>query len=206
MTFPDQKFPDIAAYSDAYFDQLKAAAKSVDRTKLAAAAAILEKAYGQGATLYVCGNGGSAAISNHLICDHLKLIRTDTDMLPRVVSLSTNIETITAIANDISYDDVFVYQIESLGQKDDVLMTISSSGDSENVVRAATWARDKGLSVVSLTGFEGGRTAKLADVNIHVGSDNYGVIEDIHQSLMHILAQFIRQKQMAEDLIQQRKF
>ena len=206
MTFPDQKFSDIAGYCDAYFEQTKSAAASVDREKLSQAAALLEESYGKGATLYVCGNGGSAAISNHLVCDHLKLIRTDTDLIARVVSLSATIETITAIANDISYDDVFVYQIESLGQKGDVLMTISSSGDSENVVRAATWARENGLTVISLTGFTGGRTAKISDINLHVGSNNYGVIEDVHQSLMHILAQFIRQKQMTEPLIQDRKF
>ncbi len=206
MTFPDQKFSDIAGYSDAYFKQLKAAAASVDRTKLSQAATLLETSYGRGATLYVCGNGGSAAISNHLVCDHLKLIRTDTDLIARVVSLSTNIETITAIANDISYEDVFVYQLQSLGLKGDILMTISSSGDSENVVRAATWAKENGITVISLTGFAGGRTAEIADINLHVEGDNYGVIEDIHQSLMHILAQYIRQKQMTEPLIKERKF
>jgi len=206
MTFPDQKFPDMASYGDAYFEQLKIAAASVDRAALSQAADRLEVAYAKGATLYVCGNGGSAAISNHLICDHLKLIRTDTDLVPRVVSLSTNIETITAIANDISYDDVFVYQLESLGRKGDVLMTISSSGDSENVVRAATWAKENGLGMIALTGFTGGRTATIADINVHVQSDNYGVIEDVHQSVMHMLAQYVRQKQMDEPLIQQRKF
>ncbi|MGY8990332.1 MAG: D-sedoheptulose-7-phosphate isomerase [Rhodospirillales bacterium] len=206
MTFPDQKFPDMASYGDAYFEQLKIAAASVDRAALSQAADRLEAAYAKGATLYVCGNGGSAAISNHLICDHLKLIRTDTDLVPRVVSLSTNIETITAIANDISYDDVFVYQLESLGRKDDVLMTISSSGDSENVVRAATWAKENGLGMIALTGFAGGRTATIADINVHVQSDNYGVIEDVHQSVMHMLAQYVRQKQMDKPLIQQRKF
>jgi D-sedoheptulose 7-phosphate isomerase len=206
MTFPDQKFSNMASYGDAYFKQLKAAAASVDRAALSQAADRLEVSYAKGATLYVCGNGGSAAIANHLICDHLKLVRTDTDLVPRVVSLSTNIETITAIANDISYDDVFVYQLESLGRKDDVLMTISSSGDSENVVRAATWAKENGLGMIALTGFAGGRTATIADINIHVQSDNYGVIEDVHQSVMHMLAQYVRQKQMDEPLIQQRKF
>jgi len=206
MTFPDQKFSNMASYGDAYFEQLKAAAASVDRAALSQAADQLEVSYAKGATLYVCGNGGSAAIANHLICDHLKLVRTDTDLVPRVVSLSTNIETITAIANDISYDDVFVYQLESLGRKDDVLMTISSSGDSENVMRAATWAKENGLGMIALTGFAGGRTATIADINIHVQSDNYGVIEDVHQSVMHMLAQYVRQKQMDEPLIQQRKF
>jgi phosphoheptose isomerase len=77
---------------------------------------------------------------------------------------------------------------------------------SENVVRAAAWAKENGLKVIALTGFEGGRTAKLADVDLHVKGDNYGVIEDVHQSIMHILSQFIRQNRMSDSLIKERKF
>jgi phosphoheptose isomerase len=206
MTFPDRKFADIAAYGEAYFARLKEAAASVDRVKLAEAGRLLEAAYGRGAMVYVCGNGGSAAIANHLVCDHVKGVQTDTDLKPRVVSLSANIETITAIANDIAFADVFVYQLRSLAKKGDVLITVSSSGDSENVVRAAEWARANGIEVVAMTGFDGGRTARLADVNLHVKGDNYGMVEDTHQSLMHILAQYLRQKRMDEDLIKKRKF
>jgi phosphoheptose isomerase len=126
--------------------------------------------------------------------------------MPRVVSLATNIEVITAIANDIAYDDVFVYQLENLARPGDVLITISASGDSENVVRAASWARDHGLHTIAMTGFAGGRTGSLAEVHLHVEGDNYGVIEDVHQSLMHILAQYIRQAHMAEAHISERKF
>jgi len=74
------------------------------------------------------------------------------------------------------------------------------------VVRAASWARDNGLEVISLTGFEGGRTAKLASVNLHVTADNYGIIEDVHQSLMHLMGQYLRQARMDEALIVERKF
>jgi phosphoheptose isomerase len=93
-----------------------------------------------------------------------------------------------------------------MAQSGDVLITISSSGDSENIVRAAQLAKDTGLSVISMTGFSGGRSADIADVNLHVNANNYGVIEDVHQSLMHILAQYVRQSHMAESVIQQRKF
>jgi D-sedoheptulose 7-phosphate isomerase len=78
--------------------------------------------------------------------------------------------------------------------------------NSENIVRAAMWAKENRIKVISMTGFSGGRSAGIADVNLHVDSDNYGVIEDVHQSLMHILAQYIRQAHMKEDLIRQRKF
>ena len=206
MTFPDKKYPSVAEFADAYFDGLGAAAKSVDRGRLAAAAKLLEAAYAGGAQVFACGNGGSAAISNHLVCDHVKGIQTDTDLVPRVHSLSSNMEIVTAIANDISYADVFVYQLRSYARKGDVLITVSSSGDSENVVRAADWAKANGLKVIAMTGFAGGRTAKLADVDLHVAGDNYGVIEDVDQSLMHILAQFIRQAHMNAELIAERKF
>ena len=206
MTFPDTKFSDIAAYSDAYFKQYTEASSSIDQTKLAEAADILLNAYKDLKTLYVCGNGGSASISNHLACDHGKLLATDTDLQPRVQSLSTNIEVITAIANDISYDQVFVHQLKLVANPGDILMTVSSSGDSENVVQAAQWASDFGLDVISMTGFLGGRTAKISTVNLHVDGDNYGVIEDVHQSLMHLLGQYLRQLSMDEGLIQKRKF
>ncbi|HJO97990.1 MAG: SIS domain-containing protein [Rhodospirillales bacterium] len=206
MTFPDNKFADVAAYFDAYTERLATAAASVDRAALAQAARILDEAYARQAGVFACGNGGSASISNHLVCDHLKGIQTDTEIRPHVHSLSTNMELVTAIANDLTYDDVFVYQLRTLAKAGDVLITISSSGDSENVVRAATWARDNGVQVIAFTGFDGGRTAGLATAHLHVEGDNYGIIEDAHQSLMHVLAQYLRQSRMKEDRIAQRKF
>jgi len=206
MTFPDTKINSTDQFADAYFERIGKAAASVDRNRLNDAALLLTEAYRTGKTVFACGNGGSAAISNHLHCDHLKGCRTDTELLSRVHSLSANLETITAIANDISYDEVFAYQLQSMGSPGDVLITISSSGDSENVVRACQWARDNGLHVIAMTGFSGGRTASLATVNLHVDADNYGIIEDVHQSLMHILAQSIRMAHMPAELIAERKF
>jgi len=206
MTFPDQKFNDAATFTDAYFTQLSAAAASVDGARIADAARIMADAYSRRATVYACGNGGSAAIANHLHCDHMKGCQTDTPLRPRVVSLSSTIETITAIANDISYDDIFVYQLQTMADAGDVLVTVSSSGNSENVVRACRWAKENGIQVISMSGFDGGRSQQLADVNLHVKGDNYGIVEDVHQSLMHILAQYIRLELMDESLIRDRKF
>ncbi len=206
MTFPDRKYADIGTLADDYFARLAAAAVSVDRGRLAEAARILEDAYREGGTLYACGNGGSAAIADSFVCDHAKLIQTDTNLVPKVVSLVASTAMVTALANDLSYDDVFVYQLRTMASLGDVLLTISASGDSENVVRAGQWARENGLSVIALTGFSGGRTAELATVNLHVEGDNYGVVEDVHQSLMHLLAQFIRLNNMSAGLIAGRKF
>ncbi len=206
MTFPDKYFGDIGAYADAYYDRLSLAAASIDRGALAGAVRILKGALDRDAQIFSCGNGGSASIANHLLCDFAKGIQTDTTHRPRVVSLASNVEILTAIANDISYDDVFVYQLATQAREGDVLMTISSSGDSENVIRALAHARANGIPTIAMTGFSGGRSRKNADVHIHVSGDNYGVVEDTHQSIMHLLAQFLRLSSMPRDLIANRKF
>jgi D-sedoheptulose 7-phosphate isomerase len=206
MTFPNKKYAAIGSFADDYFVQLSHAAASIDRDRLADAARVLEEAYRGEATLFVCGNGGSAAIADSFVCDHAKLIRTGTTVCPRVLSLSSNIPMLTAIANDLSYDDIFAYQLEGQARPGDVLLTVSASGNSENVVRAARWARENGLAVIAFTGFGGGRTAELATVHLHADADNYGVVEDTHQSLMHILAQYIRQIHLSETEIAASKF
>ena len=113
---------------------------------------------------------------------------------------------ITAIANDISYEQVFAYQLGLLAGPGDLLMTVSASGDSENVVQAVSWCKENSIEGISLTGFNGGRTSRIATVNLHVVGDNYGIIEDVHQSLMHLIGQYIRQERMTEELIRDRKF
>jgi phosphoheptose isomerase len=206
MQFPRRKYDSAAKYLDDYARELAGALASIDRAAVDRAVVLLASTHAADGTIWSCGNGGSAAIANHLVCDHTKGVHADTDLRPRVHSLSANIEVVTAIANDMSYADVFVYQLRLGARRGDTLITISSSGDSENVVRAAAWARDNGLSVIALTGFSGGRSATLADVNLHVRAENYGLVEDAHQSLMHILAQYLRQASMPEKLIAERKF
>jgi phosphoheptose isomerase len=132
-----------------------------------------------------------------LLCDFLKGIQTDTKLLPRVVSLASHLELITAIANDIAYDEIFAYQLRTLAAPGDVLITVSSSGNSENIVRAIDWARQNGVATIAMTGFTGGRSAKLADIDLHVTAENYGIVEDVHQSMMHALAQYLRQSAMS---------
>ena len=206
MTFPDKKYTAVEKFSTDYFNEISKASTTIDNSLLCKAIDILTKAYTNGGMVFSCGNGGSAAIANHLVCDHCKLVRTDTDLISRIYSLSTTVEIITAIGNDLSYEEIFEYQLKSLAKSGDVLITISSSGDSENIVRAANWAKQNNVPVISLTGFSGGRSAKIADVNLHVKADNYGVIEDVHQSLMHLMAQYIRMTHMDENLIGPRKF
>lgn len=199
--FPNAPHARAGWYFDAYIEENARAASSIDPAALDRAAAVLLEAYTSAAGVFSCGNGGSAAIANHLQCDHVKGVRTATDLTPRVVSLSASIELITAIANDLAYEDVFVYQLQSQSGPGDVLVAVSSSGRSPNIVRALTWARDHGLRTIALTGFDGGQARAVAEVTIHVESANYGIVEDLHQAIMHALAQYIRQSRMTADAI-----
>jgi histidinol-phosphate phosphatase family protein len=199
--FPRIQFDEAASYCRAYVSESARAARSVDFSAIERASEMLVEAYRRGAVVFACGNGGSASIANHLQCDHLKGVRTGTDLCPRVVSLSSNVELMTAIANDISYEDVFVYQLQSQARPGDVLVVISSSGESANVVRALDWARGHDVQTIALTGFGGGKARELADVGVHVDSANYGVVEDNHQAIMHALAQYIRQSLMTPDAV-----
>ena len=200
-TFPAAPFLSAASYFDAYARETARAARSIEPVALDRAAAILVEAYARGATVFSCGNGGSAAIANHMQCDHVKGIRNATDLAPRVMSLSANVELLTAIANDIAFENVFAYQLQSHAGAGDVLIAVSSSGRSTNIVRALTWARDHGLRTIALTGFDGGDARAVADVAIHVDGTNYGIVEDLHQTIMHAWAQYIRQSRMTAAVI-----
>lgn len=179
----------LADFIRSYADRAAAALKSVDPGALGKALHILSSAANDGRHIYTAGNGGSAAIADHLCCDMTK--GTDADGHPPIMthSMGANGPLNTALANDFSFDDVFSKQIAYFGRKGDVLIAISSSGNSSNIVRAVEAAREKGMSVIGLSGFDGGELSRLADISLHVPAMNYGIVEDCHQSLMHIIAQ-----------------
>jgi len=194
--FPSRAYEDGGAYASDYFSQLAAAAATVDTTQLGRACEMLGQVVSDGGTVFSCGNGGSAAVANHLVCDCLKGARSGTDIRPRVHSLSATVELITAIANDMSYEGIFSYQLESNARPGDLLIAISSSGMSPNILAAIRSAKSLGLKTVAMVGFSGGEAAALADIHLWVRAENYGIVEDVHQSLMHILAQFLRQSRI----------
>lgn len=196
--FPTRPFADGGAYGRAYFDEIAKASSAVDFDALASAAEILLKASQDRAHIFSCGNGGSAAIANHLACDCMKGVQAGTALLPRVHSLSSNIALISAIANDLGVEEMFGYQLRSLAEPGDVLVAISSSGNSPNILNAIETARTLGMKTIAFTGFDGGAANLAADVSVHVPAANYGVAEDIHQSLMHILAQYVRHRSLTD--------
>lgn len=194
--FPDRVHDNGGAYATRYFELLAAAHKSVDAGAVTAAAQLIVDGAKAGRTIFSCGNGGSAAISNHLVCDCLKGVRSNTSLRPKVHSLSATVELVTAIVNDIGVEQMFSFQLESLASSGDVLVAISSSGASSNIISALETAREMGMKTIAMSGFSGGAASQLADVSLHVKAENYGIVEDTHQSLMHILAQYMRQSNM----------
>lgn len=196
--FPLARYESADAFGRHYTEQLARALDTVDPSELDRAAKIINTAHDDGYAMFACGNGGSASIANHLQCDHVKGVRVGTGLLARVQSLSTNVELFSAIANDVGYDAVFEYQLQSQARTGDVLIAISSSGRSPNIIRALEWANANGLSTIALTGFDGEPARSLASVAIHVDTRNYGLVEDAHQACMHLLAQYVRQSRMSE--------
>jgi D-sedoheptulose 7-phosphate isomerase len=141
-----------------------------------------------GGRIFVAGNGGSASISEHLTCDFMKGCEIKGDTLQTIAL--TNTALLTAIANDISYEDVFSYQLMlHKATSNDLLILISSSGNSANIIKAAYWAKARKILVIGMTGFMGGVLKVIADRSLHVPVRNYGIVEDCHQALMHYLAQ-----------------
>jgi D-sedoheptulose 7-phosphate isomerase len=157
-------------------------------------------------TIFVCGNGGSSAISNHYVCDYIKSLSTNTNLKPRVISLNSNSELISAISNDISYNKIFSYQMNILSQKGDLLILISSSGDSKNLRDALKFAKKNKITTIGFSGFAGGYLKKNTDVSIHIDINNYGITEDLFQIYMHIIMQYLRQKNLKNKDLNNIKF
>lgn len=204
--FPGQKYSTAGAFLADYASAMARALNSVRPGEVDRAVTAMKRAIQADRLIFTCGNGGSAAIANHLTCDCSKGIATNTTLRPRVVSLSATVELVTAIANDMSFPEIFAYQLKNAARPGDVLITISSSGDSENIVRALDWAGENGMTTIAMSGFSGGRSAQMADISLHVAAANYGIVEDVHQSLMHILAQYVRMSELPSELVQTLRF
>lgn len=146
--------------------------------------------------IFVAGNGGSATLALHYVCDLSKNANPNWEQnfdRYRAICLSNNIGYMTAIANDRSYDEVFRQQLINLASENDILILISSSGNSANIIKAAEYAKKAGLIVIGITGFKGGRLKEICDYSAHLNFDSYEVSEDIHQIFGHFLVCYLRE-------------
>lgn len=148
---------------------------------------VLEKARLSGKRIYTCGNGGSASTASHMRCDFNKGVSYNQDIKYDMECLSDSVPMMMAIANDLSYDDIFVVPLKNKIKPGDVLLGISGSGNSENVVRAFTYANEVGAQTIAFTGYSGGKLKEIAKYNVHVEVDNMQITEDIHLVLNHMM-------------------
>jgi D-sedoheptulose 7-phosphate isomerase len=146
--------------------------------------------------IFVAGNGGSAALALHYVCDLSKGANPNWDKNTdryKAICLTSSISYMTAISNDTSYDEVFKQQLINLASKNDILILISSSGNSPNIVKAAEYAKETGLIVIGVTGFNGGKLKEICDYSAHIEFNSYEVCEDIHAIFGDFLACYLRQ-------------
>ena len=154
--------------------------------------------YDRGGTVYTFGNGGSAASASHMVCDFNKGVCYDLDKKFRFVCLNDNVPIMLAIANDDSYDNVFLSQLKGRLSKNDMVIAISGSGNSGNIVNAVSYAKEIGAKIIGVTGYSGGKLFKLADYHLHAPIDDMQIAEDIqmvfNHLMMKILWQYLQEK------------
>jgi D-sedoheptulose 7-phosphate isomerase len=138
--------------------------------------------------IFVCGNGGSASTASHFTCDIVKGASYNRDTRFRIMALADSLATLTAYSNDVSYEHVFVEQLKNFARAGDLVMCISGSGNSPNVVRAIEYANSIGCKTIALTGRDGGKLGPLAQLNIQVAVLHMGRIEDAHMVVCHMIA------------------
>tara|TARA_B100000315_G_C14526089_1_gene563890 strand:+ start:773 stop:1384 length:612 start_codon:yes stop_codon:yes gene_type:complete len=188
----------VKDFASGYFSYLNEILNGIDLNSLEILVKTFEEARDNSNTIFVVGNGGSAAtattMANDIGFDILK--KTGTDKPFKVLALTDNNSVITAIANDVGYNNIFFNQLKIHYQKGDKLLVISASGNSENVVRAAEWVKDQGGSVIGMLGFTGGKLESICDSFIHVKANagEYGPVEDAHLIMNHILAHWFQNK------------
>ncbi|ATL25042.1 D-sedoheptulose-7-phosphate isomerase [Streptomyces formicae] len=173
---------------DSYLRMLVDAVRGIETGQVTAAVDRIAAAWTRGATVFVAGNGGSAATASHMACDLAKTATPGLAAGVRVVPL-LDTSVLTAWANDVSYEAVFAAQLATQARAGDVLVVISASGNSPNIVQALTTARAHRVETVALLGFDGGTARSLADKVIMVPADHYGVVEDLHLAVNHMITE-----------------
>lgn len=183
-------------FIEGYIFEVIGCLKSLDKKKIELIIDVLVEAYKKDRKVFILGNGGAASTSSHMACDlgkgTLQRFYDNTERRFRVISLTDNVALMTAFANDLSFDDIFVQQLRSLVETDDVVIALSGSGNSQNVVKAIGYAKSCGAITIGILGFRtGGKLGSMVDYSIIVDSNHYGPIEDIQLILNHMIAAWI---------------
>lgn len=179
-----------------YFSNLIKTIQYIDINKLDLIINFIENKIKNNNQIFIAGNGGSSSIANHFLCDFNKGIKLSSKqkLRPKIISLANSLELITAISNDLNYNNIFSFQMENYYKKNDVLICISSSGKSKNIINALNFAKKNGMKTILFQGFGKRNNNIQLDYYINLKCKNYGITEDLFQSIMHIISQSIRLK------------
>lgn len=188
----------ISTTASGYLQDLSDLCGRIDAQAIETLSGWLHQAWRDDRQVLVFGNGGSASTAAHYVTDLVKTASVEGLRRLRVLGLVDNFGLTTALGNDIAYDQTFVFPLETYARPGDVAIAISGSGNSPNVVNACLWARANRVKLAALTGFAGGKIARLADLHINVPSDNFGLIEDMHLSINHMVSQILKTRLSAE--------
>jgi len=187
----------IEDFATDYFDALKADIESISIADVKAIVGAINEAWQNDKQIFVIGNGGSAATASHFVCDLAKgTLGHKGDGKKRrfkAMSLADNLSLTTAWANDTSYDSIFSQHLANFVNAGDVVIAISASGNSPNIIEAVELAKECGAHTIGLCGFTGGRLQEISDQHITVESDSYGRVEDVHLILAHVIANYFQQ-------------
>jgi D-sedoheptulose 7-phosphate isomerase len=179
--------PAVADWINRYLQQQKAALDSIPQEAVGRIVERFRAALAEDRQIFVFGNGGSAANASHFITDLGKGASDKIGRRFRCLSINDNVSWLTALGNDYAYEDVFVRQLENYARPGDLVMVMSVSGNSPNVVKAVEWAKRQGVFTVALVGGKRGRLADLADLPVVVDSHHYGRVEDAHMAVCHMV-------------------
>jgi D-sedoheptulose 7-phosphate isomerase len=181
-----------------YFTELKQTLEQIPIEKIDRVITILHEARLSGKQIFIMGNGGSASTASHFVCDLSKNTRRKGLPSFKVIGLTDNMAVFSAYANDEGYDSVFANQLDNLLLRDDVVIGISTSGNSPNVLKAIELANQRGATSIGFTGFNGGELSKMVDLDVHISSNCIEHVEDIHLMLEHVVTKVLREE--AEEL------
>jgi D-sedoheptulose 7-phosphate isomerase len=184
----------MRAHVESYIERLEAALDGLSRDDLVRTGEMLFRAYKNGKQVFTVGNGGSSSTASHLAADLAKNTIGPHMRRFRIMSLNDNAAIVTALANDLGYENVFSEQLTNLIRAGDVLIVVSASGNSPNVLKAVQYAREQSAETIGLLGFDGGKAATLTDVAVVVPSFDYGIVEDLHLIINHILVEYFKDR------------
>lgn len=174
-----------------YFSKVSESLKKIDLKSIDNVKKEFIECYNNDGTIYIMGNGGSGATASHVSGDYIKGVSYGLTKRFRVVSLNDNMAGILAIANDLRYDDIFTEQLRGGLKKNDIVLGISGSGNSQNVINALNYAREQNVKTIAFCGYKGGKIKDIADISVHIPIMDMEITEDIHIMIFHAIKQTI---------------